>query len=231
MADPSKPDPKHLEIALYHANIIQHRKDVENRIFENLEELIDYPLIENHSADNPASKDVTEVSDKLQLLMQLDWDNLIDERRRSRKCGYVLCPNKLEKQSSSKFRIFNTAKSMEVIASEEVDAWCSHICQTRAEFVKTQLGTEPAWTRKEESPIKFSFLGKDSKLITVEDKKTLEPVQEVAERAEKLSLNDKFSNPQPLLADSVVEKSQVTPAKAPSLEETGNGNRIEGYTI
>ncbi len=123
MAHSSAPDPKHLEIALYHANIIQDRKNVEGRIFEHLEELIDYPLIEGHPADDPAAQDVSEISSKLQLFMPLDWDNLIDERRRSRKCGYVLCPNTLEKQSSSKFRIRSTVKSIELLPSEKVDAW------------------------------------------------------------------------------------------------------------
>ncbi len=73
-----KTDPRHLEVALHHANIIQHQKDTENEILESLEKLIDYPLSPNTTVESPASSDEAEVRSLLSLFRPSDFDELLE---------------------------------------------------------------------------------------------------------------------------------------------------------
>jgi RNA polymerase II-associated protein 2 len=225
----SQADPRHLEIALHHANIIQHRKDIENQVFENILQLTDFPLVSNHPADSPDSSDMRAASALLQLFRPLDWDNLIEERRGESKCGYVLCPNALslpDLKNAPKFKFWNTGSGVKIVPREEVDKWCSVVCYRRALHVKAQLLTDSAWSRKVEVPLKFSFMGKNSSDRLSVD----EEFNTVQHESRKLKLEDKVPEDATsrLVLDEIIEKPNVTPAEAP---DSGSEDRLEGYPI
>jgi RNA polymerase II-associated protein 2 len=141
------------EVALYHANLIQQRKDIELNILFSTETLIDYPLAKSpYDASNPAPADVKEFKKLLRPFQPTDYDELIHERNINEKCGYTLCPNaRVKDGSGGKYRILGTsgkAKDFRVVAKEELEKWCSEACAKRALYVRVQLSESPAWERE-----------------------------------------------------------------------------------
>jgi RNA polymerase II-associated protein 2 len=154
-------DPRHLEIALRHANIIQNQKDVESRILDALEKLIDYPLSpDSVRPESPASSDIAEVRSLLLMFRPSDYDDLIEERHCATKCGYVLCPRPPTKQDTkAKFRVIGkSGPSFKVVPREKLELWCSMDCARRAMYVKVQLDEEPAWRRTHTAYPELTFL-------------------------------------------------------------------------
>jgi RNA polymerase II-associated protein 2 len=149
----SKPSKKEhdREIALYHADLIQERKDIELEILFSIERLIDFPLSINSTAANPAPSDVSLFKTLLQPFQPSDYDCLIQERNINEHCGYTLCSNPRAKDGSKgKYRILGKsgkAKDFKVVEREELEKWCSEDCARRAMYVKVQLNERPAWER------------------------------------------------------------------------------------
>lgn len=140
------------EIALYHANIIQQRKNFELEILFSIETLIDYPLAPPPAdASNPSPADILRFRDLIQSFQPSDYDSLIVERNINERCGYALCPNSRHREEGSgNYRLLGTsgkAKDFRVVKKEALEKWCSHTCALRAMYVKTQLNQLPAWDR------------------------------------------------------------------------------------
>jgi len=126
---------KHLNTALWHANKIQHRKDVEARIFGNIETLLEFP-----SANPFTSVDVSRFTSLVRSFQPSDFDNLIEERRIDGKCGYALCSNAPRTES------LGTSAAWKLKAKAASD-YCSDDCTRKSLYVKTQLNEVPAWER------------------------------------------------------------------------------------
>ncbi|POS82817.1 hypothetical protein EPUL_003904 [Erysiphe pulchra] len=140
------------EIAIYHASIIQQRKNFELEILFSIETLIDYPLAPPPAdASNPSPTDILKFRDLIQSFQPSDYDSLIEERNINERCGYALCPNPRHREKGSgKFRLLGTsgkAKDFRVVEKEILEKWCSQTCALRAMYVKTQLSHLPAWDR------------------------------------------------------------------------------------
>ena len=143
------------EVALYHANILQERKDIELQILLNTETLIDYPLASKpYDASNPSPSDVRSFKDLIHSFQPSDYDALIVERNINEHCGYSLCPNNRVKDGrGGKYRLVGKtgkAKDFKVVEKGELEKWCSSACAKRAMYIKVQLSETPAWER--ESP-------------------------------------------------------------------------------
>jgi hypothetical protein len=140
------------EIALYHANLIQQRKDVELEILNSMELLIDYPLSgPPYTAANPSATDAQSFKQHLRPFQPSDYDALIEERNINEHCGYTLCSKPRAKDGQGgKYRLigmYGKAKDFKVVERWEVEKWCSEECARRALYVRVQLGEGPAWER------------------------------------------------------------------------------------
>lgn len=139
------------ETALYHANLIQQRKDLELEILLSLEQLIDFPLAATpYDASNPSPADAAAFKHYLRIFQPSDYDAMIEERNIDKRCGYALCPKPKPESSTGKYRILGMrgkAKDFRVVQKEEVERWCSDACGQRALYVKVQLNESPAWER------------------------------------------------------------------------------------
>lgn len=167
------------EVALYHANLLQQRKDVELEILLSTETLIDYPLAAApYSASNPSPSDIEQFKVILRLFQPSDYDALILERNINERCGYTLCPNnRVTDGKAGRYRIVKMAKDFKVVDRAEVEKWCSQACAKRALYVRVQLSESPAWEREN--------YGGDVELLT-------EPKSEVefGEKVGKVELRD-----------------------------------------
>jgi hypothetical protein len=245
----SKEDRDH-EVALYHANIIQHRKDIELNILLSTETLIDYPLARPpYDASNPSPTDAESFKQLLRPFQPSDYDDLILERNINEKCGYTLCPNhRIKDGGGGKYRIVGTngkAKDFRVVEKKELEKWCSEACAKRALYVRVQLSESPAWER-------------DAAGSTVNIDLLDEPKSGgvIVERLEKLSLDDGKEGKRQVTTDlalergdkglaaknglvdvKIQEKVVQKPAEAPSLDADDLSGRLdtmhltlEGYT-
>ena len=141
------------ETALYHANLIQQRKDVEYEILLSTETLIDFPLAQApYDASNPSTSDAREFKKLLRPFQPSDYDALVVERNINEHCGYALCPNpRLKESGVGKYRLLGMrgkAKDFKVVEKEELEKWCSEACARRALYVRVQLSESPAWDRQ-----------------------------------------------------------------------------------
>jgi RNA polymerase II-associated protein 2 len=152
-ATTSSKEDRDREVALYHANLIQQRKDIELNILFSTETLIDYPLAKApYDASNPSPADAREFKKLLRPFQPTDYDELIQERNINEKCGYTLCSNpRVKDGGGGKYRIIGAngkAKDFKVVEKEELEKWCSEACAKRALYVRVQLSESPAWERE-----------------------------------------------------------------------------------
>ena len=139
--------------ALYHAKIIQQRKDIEARILRCLENLLELPSSSTADSSHPSAEDLETLSTNLSLFQPADFDELIHERSITDKCGYVFCPNPNKKQrTNAKYRIIRSRKGNfsepNIVKTSDLEKWCSEDCSRRAQYLRAQLDEEPAWTRQ-----------------------------------------------------------------------------------
>jgi len=137
---------------MYHANLIQGRKEIEMEILESTETLIDYPLATApYNSSNPSPIDAEAFKEMLQPFQPSDYDALILERNLDSRCGYCLCGNaRVKSGGAGRYRIIGMngkAKDFKVVNKEEVEKWCSDACAKRALYVRVQLSEVPAWER------------------------------------------------------------------------------------
>lgn len=223
------------EIALHHANIIQHQKDVENQIFEALEDLMDFPLTEDVTADQPSSSDVQAFQMLAAPFRPQDFDELILERNLADKCGYVFCPNEPRPDTAKgKSRILgkSSAQTLKIVDANKVTRWCSDECAVRAVHIKVQLNTDPAWLRVDTSPTKIVPLTGDIKgNVDLSGMEHLgSNLDHIREKMDQLALERGDQLPsKTLLTREVVEKPSVKAPEAPELREEDVHEIIEGH--
>ncbi|KAI4211799.1 MAG: hypothetical protein LQ351_005440 [Letrouitia transgressa] len=148
----TKQEDRNLERALYHANLIQQRKDTELLILQNTETLLDLPSPDTKDCSNPSAADVFTVINLLQPFQPSDYDSLIEERNIDQKCGFVLCPHQNRQEKSMgryKIKLDPSAgkDGINIVKRQSLEKWCSDECAKRALFLKVQLNEEPAWAR------------------------------------------------------------------------------------
>ncbi|KAI9842799.1 MAG: hypothetical protein M1837_006902 [Sclerophora amabilis] len=143
-------DEGHLETALYHARLIQQRKDTELKILNATEKLLDFPTSGSADPDHPSDSDATLFKDLLKPFQPSDYESLIEERNIDGKCGYALCPRPQDRQDTkARMRILSSRKNetFRIVPTRKLEQWCSDSCARRGLYVKVQLSEEPAWVR------------------------------------------------------------------------------------
>ncbi len=149
-------DPR--EIALQHAKVLQHRKDLEAEILDSLILLSEYPLVRGPSqtASRPAATDVTAFKRHIRLFQPSDYDDLIIERHVNGLCGYTLCarPHR-DYGPGGEWKITSGGH---IVKRKELEQWCSQACARRALYVKVQLHETAAWERAGVPDIRIDLL-------------------------------------------------------------------------
>lgn len=152
-------DPR--EIALQHARIIQHRKDLEAEILDSLILLSEYPLERgpSYGATQPAPTDVTDFKAHIRLFQPSDYDDLIVERNANGLCGYTLCPKPQRNMGPGGEWTFTA--SGDIVKRKDLEMWCSQTCARLAMYVKVQLNETAAWERAGIPDIKIELMDED----------------------------------------------------------------------
>lgn len=151
---------RNMELALQHAYLIQHRKDVEAQVLTATESLLDFPTSSSCSVAAPSPTDSTSVKQLLKPFQPSDYDSLIEERNIDGKCGYVLCPLPHQSENTkAKYRMVHGSKVLKVIETAKLQKWCSDDCAQRAMYIRVQLSEEPAWTRTEFTGLDIELYG------------------------------------------------------------------------
>ncbi|ESZ92853.1 hypothetical protein SBOR_6761 [Sclerotinia borealis F-4128] len=147
-SNPTTKSTRDLEVALYHARLIQERKEIELEILYSTETLIEYPL---SGTPHPSPADVSAFKAALRPFQPSDYDALILERNLDQRCGYTLCANPRPRDSrGGQWRLLGMsgkAKDFRITKKEDAEKWCSDTCARKALYVRVQLSECPAWER------------------------------------------------------------------------------------
>jgi RNA polymerase II-associated protein 2 len=233
------------EVALYHANLIQERKDVELTIVLSMETLIDYPLATApFDASNPSPADAKMFKSLLRPFQPSDYDALILERNINEHCGYALCRNpRVKEGGGGKYRIvgkYGKAKDFRVVDKEELEKWCSEACAKRALYVRVQLSHSPAWERGGSDGVQIDLLDEPKseedqvaermEKMDLSSEEGLDKMQDAADLA--LERGDKGHAAKNRMMDIKIEENQPRgPAQAPSFNTEDLSNRLDTMHI
>lgn len=232
------------DTALYHANLLQERKDAEILILASIETLLTYPRIPCSDPAHPSPPDAEHARKLLKSFQLADYDSLIEERNINRKCGYVLCPRPHRRENTNaKYRILRDNTHLRFVERQVLERWCSDDCGRRALYVRVQLNDEPVWTRTTGTDSEVCFLdeGNDNSEL-VEGFTKLRVDAETVDGAfladmNNLSIERGSANIQSRSTDSanmeIREKmiSEFPPERKPDLSMSYVlPNSIEGYT-
>lgn len=220
------------ETALYHANLLQQRKDVQNLIFESTETLLDFPSSSASDPAQPWEKDVVNIKNLLKSFLPSDYDSLIKERNIDNKCGYVLCPraNRLQ-DTNAKYRIFhgknNGSHSLRFVEREELERWCSDECGKRALYIRVQLSDEPAWSRVSGSGGDFILLDEGN-----QNHGSLDDGGELARTLQNLDVGDSEERVIDALKDLAIERGDgiASGRRSKLIEVDIHENEVQGNT-
>jgi hypothetical protein len=192
------PNPRHLAIALQHANQIQAQKDAQALILDRILELIEFPSSESADPAQPSTTDAAAVKAALAPFQPADFDNLILERNIEGRCGYALCPREHRKEDpNARFRILwgpkgtgdnGRGREMKVVPREKLEMWCSDQCAERALYLRVQLAEEPVWERRA-----VDSRSKPLELLEEARQAKKEELEKDAERGDR-ALNEKMKN-------------------------------------
>ncbi|KAL7800176.1 Rtr1/RPAP2 family domain-containing protein [Trichoderma ceciliae] len=166
---PEEPNPSAREIAIHHATLLEHRKELESQILDCLILLSEYPLVRDapYNSSNPAPSDIADFKANVRLFQPSDYDDLIEERNVNDLCGYTLCA-KPRRQTGSGGEWKLTGNG-EIVKRKELEKWCSQQCARRALFVKVQLNETAAWERAGIPDIQIDLLDQDKSTETEAD--------------------------------------------------------------
>lgn len=183
------------EIAMAHAKLLQHRKELQAEILDSVVLLSEYPLVRTtaHSASNPAPSDVSGFKTHVRLFQPSDYDELIEERNVNELCGYTLCAK--PRRQTGPGGEWKLTSSGDIVKRKDIEKWCSPACAQRALFIKVQLNETAAWERAGIPDIQIDLLSEDKSTETEEDRAArqlgelkLEEQRQAAEDAKALAL-------------------------------------------
>ena len=125
--------------------LVRRKKECERKAHEIVLKLIESP---------PVDKDYL-LSIPLSISKQ-HMEDVIEERKLSQLCGWVLCDNKidLEKVPKQTYSI----RGHKVLDITERKSFCSPKCYAKASHFKAQLLTSPLWLRDMEEDVHFEIL-------------------------------------------------------------------------
>jgi hypothetical protein len=225
LAEAAAQKKRHFDIAIKHALLIDHQRKTQDQVLNHIELLLDFPR-----ASEPTAQDATQFLQLVSIFQPSNFDELVEERRIDRKCGYALCANEpraLHLRESETWKLKKGAAD-----------WCSNDCMRKGFYIKAQLGEVPAWQR---------VPGQQAPIILHEDDRHLAPVttaesdeaktrhvqKRVAERSElALERGEQAVSlrPDQVMTDFIVEKTpSARPVQTASKVKFASATAIEGY--
>jgi len=226
-------------LAVQHAEIIQHRKDLEREILDSIVTLSEYPQVRTGgaSAAAPAAPDVADFKNGVRLFQPSDYDALVEERNANGLCGYALCPRpRVKHRGGGEWKIVNGG----IAQRKEIEKWCSKDCAKRALYVKVQLNETAAWERAGIPEIEIDLLGEEKlEDVTTSAVRELQRLRLQDERkaagssALALERGDPGTNPGTGLVKLTIREKETKPPKqgASDVYELGNEDHLvlEGH--
>jgi len=224
-------DRDNLKLALKHANLIQHQKDVQALILRSIETLLDFPPSPPTTEQAAASQ----FRDAVTLFQPGDYDDLIEERRIDARCGYALCKREP--------RISTVGDSASWKFPKGAADYCSNSCWKKSLHVKTQLSEVPVWERDPRVPVIVRLPdgdepqpnpgrgveGRDDRQAQRAGTVIAGPVEQeelALERGEKAA----SFRPAQVMQDRIVEKRETVFRPLSSLDQAQiSSTSIEGY--
>lgn len=216
---------RHFDIAIKHALLIDHQRKTQDQVLNHIELLLDFP-----QSSQPTTQDAVQFLQLVAIFQPSNFDELVEERRIDRKCGYPLCVNEprgLHLKDSETWKLKKGAAD-----------WCSNECMRKGFYIKAQLGEVPAWERVpgQQPPV---VLHEDDRHLTLapvleaDKAKSQHIKQRVAERTELAKERGEQATslrPDQVMVDFIVEK---TPTATQPPTETkvkfASSTAIEGY--
>lgn len=213
---------RHLDIALQHAYLMQHQRDLSAQILRAIETLLDFP-----ATSNPTSSEAKQFLDLVSLFQPLNFDELVEERRIDGKCGYPLCAKEPRSRSLG-------ASAAWKLGNGKGD-WCSESCRAKGLFVQSQLLQTPAWERVPGQQPPVVLHEKDRHLLpdVILPDKTSKVQRRVADHEELAMERGETTTsfrPNQVMTDFIVEKTPSTGrAHEASKVKFASSTAVEGY--
>lgn len=241
-ATPSSRRPDAKDVAFQHAQILQHRKDLEAQILDDVVLLSEYPNLTTDPS-RPHPHDAADFKTHVRLFQPSDYNDLVEERNVNGLCGYTLC--KRPRRQTGPGGEWKLAGSGQIVRRRDVEKWCSQACARRALYVKVQLNETAAWERAGIPDIEIDLLDEDKSAETEADR-TVRKLGELElgdkrqaardtavlamERGETSSLAQRAS---PSVQVTLKEKEDIEPPKAGPEEvfEDDDHLLVEGHKI
>lgn len=215
-------DRKNLNLALQHAYLIQHQKDVSDKVLSSIETLLDYP-----PTTPPSAQDATRFLDLAKQFQPSDLDALVEERVIDGRCGYALCskvPRSVAMGGSAAWKLGKGAAD-----------FCSAVCARKNAYIKTQLSEVPAWERDPSVAIRITLPEEDRPIATNGPTNTDSRAQTPPnDNADELALErgEKAASfrPKQVMTDHIVEKRTTSYKPVSSVQGAAlSSSAIEGY--
>jgi len=124
--------------------LIRRKKEYEKNAHEIVLRLIESPVEKDYLMENAIN------------ISKQHMEDVIEERKLVKLCGWVLCDNKIDPQSVPKQKY--TIKGHKVFDLTERKAFCGGRCYAKASHFKAQLLTSPLWLRDLEEDVHFELL-------------------------------------------------------------------------
>ncbi|KAM6989143.1 putative RNA polymerase II subunit B1 CTD phosphatase rpap2 [Tautogolabrus adspersus] len=96
--------------------------------------------------------------DCARLIFPDNYKDAVEERSIAKLCGYPICPNKLDRIPTQKFKI--STKTNKVYDITERKCFCSNFCYKASKEFELQISTTPLWLRHHESPSEIKLMKK-----------------------------------------------------------------------
>jgi hypothetical protein len=235
------PSPR--DIAIHHAQILQHRKDLEAQILDSLILLSEYPPPAHRgpsfSASDPAPADVAAFKHHIRLFQPSDYDDLLIERNCNDLCAYTLCARPRRHMGpGGEWKIL---PSGDIVRRKDLEMWCSQACARRALYVKVQLNETAAWERAGVPDIEIELLQEQKPAESEADRAArelarlqLEDNRQAAENA--AALAQERGDPVTRLSEGLVnvtlKEKEVKPLNVANVTfDTDDHRQVEGHRI
>ncbi|XP_061775846.1 putative RNA polymerase II subunit B1 CTD phosphatase rpap2 isoform X2 [Nerophis ophidion] len=125
---------------------LRERLELEKRALQVVERLLEDVVAEDF------------LIDCARFITPANYKDAVEERFITKLCGYPLCPNKLGKIPSQKYKI--STKPNKVYDITERKCFCSNFCYKASKEFEVQISTTPLWLRQYERPVDIQLMKK-----------------------------------------------------------------------
>uniref|UniRef100_A0A8C4EJB8 RNA polymerase II subunit B1 CTD phosphatase RPAP2 homolog n=1 Tax=Dicentrarchus labrax TaxID=13489 RepID=A0A8C4EJB8_DICLA len=123
---------------------LREKLDLEKRAVKVVERLLEDRVAEDFLVDCA------------RFITLANYKDAIEERFIAKMCGYPICPNKLGKIPTQRYKI--STKTNKVYDITERKCFCSNFCYKASKEFELQISNTPLWLRQYESPPEIKLM-------------------------------------------------------------------------